>query len=195
MSATSWPSWRPRLPTSWRSTALRRAGRRTRWRGALVSLAVGLTGAVLAYGYGLGTLRRPGAGLWPFAISMVIVVLSVALLVVGRHARGQRAVHPRQPAGARRRDVVRGVRRAAPGHRLRDPVAAAVRGLAEVPRRRVLAQHGRGQRRAPSPRSTSCSSTGCASRCLISSEEAAMESTHSSTASASSPSRRTCSTA
>ena len=52
--------------------------------GALVALAVGLTGAVLAYGFGLGTLRRPGAGLWPFAISMVIVVLSVALLVVGR---------------------------------------------------------------------------------------------------------------
>ena len=52
--------------------------------GALVALAVGVTGAVLAYGYGLGTLRRPGAGLWPFVISIVIVVLAVILLIVGR---------------------------------------------------------------------------------------------------------------
>ena len=51
---------------------------------ALVALAVGVTGAVLAYGYGLGTLRRPGAGLWPFVISVAIVVLSVVLLVIGR---------------------------------------------------------------------------------------------------------------
>ena len=52
--------------------------------GALVALAIGVTGAVLAYGYGLGTLRRPGAGLWPFTISIVIVVLAVILLIVGR---------------------------------------------------------------------------------------------------------------
>jgi len=52
---------------------------------ALVALAVGLTGAVLAYGYGLGTLKRPGAGLWPFAVSMLIVALSLLLLVIGRH--------------------------------------------------------------------------------------------------------------
>jgi hypothetical protein len=53
--------------------------------GTLVVLAVGLSGAVLAYGYGLGTLRRPGAGLWPFVISMVVVALSLLLLVLGRH--------------------------------------------------------------------------------------------------------------
>ena len=52
--------------------------------GALVASAVGLTGAVLAYGYGLGTLKRPGAGLWPFTVSMLIVVLSLVLLVIGR---------------------------------------------------------------------------------------------------------------
>jgi putative tricarboxylic transport membrane protein len=51
---------------------------------SLVALTIGLTGAVLAYGYGLGTLQRPGAGLWPFAISMLIVVLSLILLVIGR---------------------------------------------------------------------------------------------------------------
>lgn len=51
---------------------------------ALVALAFGLTGAVLAYGYGLGTLQRPGAGLWPFVLSMAIVALSLVLLVIGR---------------------------------------------------------------------------------------------------------------
>lgn len=52
--------------------------------GTLVALAVGVTGAMLAYGYGLGTLRRPGAGLWPFVVSVVVVTLSLLLLVLGR---------------------------------------------------------------------------------------------------------------
>lgn len=52
--------------------------------GALVALVVGIGGAVLAHGYGLGSLRRPGPGLWPFVISVVIVVLAVTLLVTGR---------------------------------------------------------------------------------------------------------------
>ena len=52
--------------------------------GSLVTLAIGVAGAVLSYGFGLGTLQRPGAGLWPFAISVVIIVLSMILLVVGR---------------------------------------------------------------------------------------------------------------
>jgi len=52
--------------------------------GALVALAVGLGGAVLAHGYGLGSLQRPGPGLWPFVVSAVIVVLAIALLLGGR---------------------------------------------------------------------------------------------------------------
>ena len=51
----------------------------------LVALAIGTAGAILSYGDGLGTLRRPGAGLWPFAVSALIVVLSLVLLAVGRH--------------------------------------------------------------------------------------------------------------
>jgi hypothetical protein len=51
---------------------------------SLVTLAFGVGGMVLAYGYGLGTLRRPGAGLWPFAISVVIAALSVVLLLTAR---------------------------------------------------------------------------------------------------------------
>jgi putative tricarboxylic transport membrane protein len=53
--------------------------------GALVALALGLGGAILAYGYGLGSLREPGPGLWPFIVSLVLIALSVALLIVGRH--------------------------------------------------------------------------------------------------------------
>jgi hypothetical protein len=52
--------------------------------GAGVALLIGIGGAVLAYGYGLGSLREPGPGLWPFIVSVVISMLSVALLVVGR---------------------------------------------------------------------------------------------------------------
>ena len=52
---------------------------------SLVVLAFGVAAAVLAYGYGLGSLRRPGPGLWPFAVSILIIVLAVILLVVGRH--------------------------------------------------------------------------------------------------------------
>lgn len=52
---------------------------------ALVALAVGVGGAILAYGYGLGSLHQPGPGLWPFVISVMIAALSLTLLVAGRH--------------------------------------------------------------------------------------------------------------
>ncbi|GAA1915095.1 tripartite tricarboxylate transporter TctB family protein [Nocardioides hwasunensis] len=51
---------------------------------ALVVLAFGLGAAVLAWGYGLGSLRRPGPGLWPFVVSVLIIVLAVILLAIGR---------------------------------------------------------------------------------------------------------------
>jgi putative tricarboxylic transport membrane protein len=53
--------------------------------GALVALAIGVLGIILSLDYGLGTLRRPGPGLWPFVVSAVIAGLSVAVLVVCRH--------------------------------------------------------------------------------------------------------------
>lgn len=52
--------------------------------GAVAGLVVGTAGAVLAYGYGLGSLSQPGPGLWPFVVSIVIASLSSALLLVGR---------------------------------------------------------------------------------------------------------------
>ncbi|HET6560413.1 MAG TPA: tripartite tricarboxylate transporter TctB family protein [Marmoricola sp.] len=59
--------------------------------GALVALAVGLLGVVLSLRYGLGSLRRPGPGLWPFIVSAVIAGMSVGLLVVGRRLQDSEA--------------------------------------------------------------------------------------------------------
>ena len=52
---------------------------------AVVVLASGVGAAFLAHGSGLGSLRRPGPGLWPFLVSVLIALLAVLLLVVGRH--------------------------------------------------------------------------------------------------------------
>lgn len=52
--------------------------------GSLVGITIGLTGAVLAAGYGLGSLNEPGPGLWPFTVSVLIAGLSAMLLVTGR---------------------------------------------------------------------------------------------------------------
>ncbi|TMR92479.1 tripartite tricarboxylate transporter TctB family protein [Nonomuraea basaltis] len=51
---------------------------------ALVALAVGVLGAIGSSALGLGRLTQPGPGLWPFAISVVIIVLSATLVVTGR---------------------------------------------------------------------------------------------------------------
>ncbi len=51
---------------------------------ALVVVALGLTGSVMSWNFGLGSLTKPGPGLWPFAVSVVITVLGVGLLVWGR---------------------------------------------------------------------------------------------------------------
>ncbi|MFC5832101.1 tripartite tricarboxylate transporter TctB family protein [Nonomuraea insulae] len=51
---------------------------------AVVALAVGVFGAIGSFALGLGQLTQPGPGLWPFAISVVIVVLSATLVVTGR---------------------------------------------------------------------------------------------------------------
>ncbi|MFC4626984.1 tripartite tricarboxylate transporter TctB family protein [Promicromonospora alba] len=50
----------------------------------LVTAGVGVAGAVAAVALGLGTPSRPGAGLWPLAVSVAVVVLSLAQVVVGR---------------------------------------------------------------------------------------------------------------
>lgn len=61
------------------------------WISAALTLTLGITGAVLAYGYGLGSLSEPGPGLWPFMLAVTIAVLSAALLVVGRSLQDSEA--------------------------------------------------------------------------------------------------------
>ncbi|CAM3714684.1 tripartite tricarboxylate transporter TctB family protein [Nocardioides zeicaulis] len=51
---------------------------------AVAVLVLGAVAAWLAHGYGLGSLRRPGPGLWPFVVSVLIVVLGLVLLLRGR---------------------------------------------------------------------------------------------------------------
>jgi hypothetical protein len=57
----------------------------------VVVAAVGTAGLVLSLGMGLGTPDKPEAGMWPFIISLVLVVMSVALLALGRKARDAEA--------------------------------------------------------------------------------------------------------
>lgn len=38
----------------------------------------------MRFRYGLGSLSEPGPGLWPFAVSVIVAVLSAVLLVTGR---------------------------------------------------------------------------------------------------------------
>jgi hypothetical protein len=52
---------------------------------AVVTGLVGLAGLLGSLQLGLGRLTAPGPGLWPFAISVAVTVLSVVLALVGRH--------------------------------------------------------------------------------------------------------------
>lgn len=61
------------------------------WVSAAVTLTFGVAGALLAYGYGLGSLGEPGPGLWPFMLAVTITVLSVALLIVCRSLQDSEA--------------------------------------------------------------------------------------------------------
>ncbi len=62
-----------------------RGGVLTAALGALVPLALGVFGLVVAFGLGIGSLSAPGAGLWPLVISLVMITAAgTALLHVKR---------------------------------------------------------------------------------------------------------------
>jgi len=52
---------------------------------AVVAGVVGIAGLIGSLALGLGRLTQPGPGLWPFVVSVVVTVLSIALALVGRH--------------------------------------------------------------------------------------------------------------
>jgi putative tricarboxylic transport membrane protein len=49
--------------------------------GPLTVLLLGLYGMWTAWGYGVGELRAPGSGLWPFIVSLIITVTAAVLAV------------------------------------------------------------------------------------------------------------------
>jgi hypothetical protein len=51
---------------------------------ALVTLGLGVLGVVVSVTLGVGTPAEPGTGMWPLALSVALVVLSLAQIVVGR---------------------------------------------------------------------------------------------------------------
>jgi hypothetical protein len=61
------------------------AGPRSQLGAAVVAGVIGVGGLVGSLALGLGRLTQPGPGLWPFVVSVVVTVLSIALALVGRH--------------------------------------------------------------------------------------------------------------
>lgn len=49
--------------------------------GGLVPLALGIIASIGAYDLAIGQLNKPGPGLWPFFLSVLLVVCSLILLV------------------------------------------------------------------------------------------------------------------
>ncbi len=72
------------LVDEWAEDAPPPAGPVANLGACVVTAGIGVLGAVIAVGLGLGTPTQPGAGLWPLAISVAVVVLSLAQVVVGR---------------------------------------------------------------------------------------------------------------
>ena len=55
---------------------------------AIVVGAIGIIGIVGSLDLGLGTLTVPGAGLWPFILSVILVFLAIALAVIAPRIPG-----------------------------------------------------------------------------------------------------------
>ncbi|WP_369067125.1 tripartite tricarboxylate transporter TctB family protein [Kocuria carniphila] len=64
-----------------------RAGVTTARLGALVPLVLGVSAAFVSFGLGIGTLGDPGAGLWPFAISVAMIVASLIAVLRAKQDR------------------------------------------------------------------------------------------------------------
>lgn len=72
------------LAAEWDEERPPRAGQLANVAAGLVMAALGTAGVALSLAMGTGTPERPEAGMWPLMISIVMVVLSAALLLFGR---------------------------------------------------------------------------------------------------------------
>ncbi len=72
------------LAAEWEEEKPPAAGPMANVASALVVAALGTAGLIGAVGMGLGTPADPQPGMWPFLISVVLVVLAAALALFGR---------------------------------------------------------------------------------------------------------------
>lgn len=72
------------LADEWEEERPPHAGPLANVAAALVMGSLGIAAMAMSAAMGIGTPERPEAGMWPFIISVVMVVLSVALLLFGR---------------------------------------------------------------------------------------------------------------
>ena len=72
------------LAAKWEAEAPPAAGALANLASSLVTVAVGVVGVVISLGLGLGTPSQPQPGMWPFIVSLAVVVLSAVQLVSGR---------------------------------------------------------------------------------------------------------------
>jgi hypothetical protein len=72
------------LAAEWDEERPPQAGPLANVAAGVVTASLGIAGAALSLSMGIGTPERPGAGMWPLIISLVMVAMSVALLLFGR---------------------------------------------------------------------------------------------------------------
>lgn len=72
------------LAQQWQAEKPPAAGPFANLGAAVVVIAVGTVGVIGSLGLGLGTVRSPAAGTWPFVISLALVALGVALVATAR---------------------------------------------------------------------------------------------------------------
>ncbi|WAP51356.1 tripartite tricarboxylate transporter TctB family protein [Arthrobacter sp. ATA002] len=72
------------LAARWEADAPPSAGGTANTVSSLVAAAIGAVGIVLSLGLGLGAPAQPEPGMWPFIVSLVVLVLAVAQVFTGR---------------------------------------------------------------------------------------------------------------
>jgi len=73
------------LAAQWEAEAPPAAGPVANLASSAVATLIGAAGIVFSVKLGLGTPAQPQPGLWPFIMSLVIVVLGLSQMFIGRH--------------------------------------------------------------------------------------------------------------